>query len=337
MEHYYIYHQDVPSFLQTFSQTPAMQRLKRIGMNCGVEYTSFPLFGRLESYSRYDHSLGVALIVWHFTHSCPQSVSGLLHDIATPVFAHVIDFMNGDYLNQDSTEAGTEKMISESRELQECLKQFGLKTADVSDYHQYPVADNDSPQLSADRLEYTLGNILNYGFCSIDDVKAIYDDLTVDLNEAGQDELMFRTYDIAETFAVMALKCSGIYVADEDRYAMQILSEILHSALLSGVITADDLYSTEPEVISKLNQYNLTASKWNDFCSLNRITRSESKSATGNWRQIDAKRRFIDPMVSGKGRLSSISPSIKKSLDSFNNTKLDYWICGDEFINHQEN
>lgn len=328
MEHYHLYHHTVPSFLQGFVQAPAVQRLKRIGMNCGCEYTSFPLFRRLESYSRYDHSFGVALIVWHFTQSRPQSVAGLLHDIATPVFAHVIDFMNGDYLKQDSTEAGTEKMISDSPELQESLRQSGLSNADVCDYHRYPVADNDSPQLSADRLEYSLGNMLNFGFCSMDAAKAIYDDLTVDYNEAGQDELMFGTADAAETFAVLALKCSGIYVSDEDRYAMQILSEILRSALLRGIITADDLYSTESEVISKLSQDQQTAAQWNDFCSLGKITRSGSKAAWGSWRQIDAKRRFIDPMVRGKGRVSALSPSFKKALDSFTGTKFDYWICG---------
>ena len=328
MEHYHLYHHTVPPFLETFAQAPAVQRLKRIGMNCGCEYTSFPLFRQLESYSRYDHSFGVAMIVWHFTQSCPQSVSGLLHDIATPVFAHVVDFMNGDYLKQDSTEAGTEKMIADSPELQESLRQSGLKNTDVSDYHQYPVADNDSPRLSADRLEYSLGNMLNFGFCSMYTVKAIYDDLTVGHNEAGQDELMFRTADTAETFAMMALKCSGVYVSDEDRYAMQILSEILRSALLRGIITADDLYSTEPEVISKLSRDPLAGSLWNDFCSLGEMARSDSKAATGNWRQIDAKRRFIDPMVSGKGRLSTLSPSFQKSLDSFINTKFDYWICG---------
>ena len=328
MEHYHLYHYSVPPFLQVFARTPAVQRLKQIGMNCGCEYTSFPLFGRLKPYSRYDHSFGVALIIWHFTQSCPQSVSGLLHDIATPVFAHVIDFMNDDYMKQDSTEAGTGKMIADSPELQECLERFGLANTDVCNYHRYPVADNNSPQLSADRLEYSLGNMLNYELCSIDVIKAIYDDLTVDHNEAGQDEIMFRTADTAEAFALMALKCSGIYVSDEDRYAMQILSEILQSALLRGIITTDDLYSTEPEIISKLRQDHLSASRWHDFCLLNRITRSGSKTATGNWRQIDAKRRCIDPMVKGRGRFSTLSPSFKQSLDSFLSTKLDYWISG---------
>ena len=135
--------------------------------------------------------------------------------------------------------------------------------------------------------------------------------------------------DIAEIFAIMALKCSGVYVADEDRYAMQILSEILKSAILRGVITSEDLYSTEPEVISKLKQDHPAGSQWNDFCSLRRMTRSDSKASAGNWRQINAKRRFIDPMISGKGRLSTLSPLIKRSLDSFISTKLDYWICED--------
>ena len=328
MEHYLIYHHPVPPFLRTFAQTSAVQRLKLIGMNCGCEYTSFSLFEHLEPYSRYDHSLGVALIIWHFTQSVPQTVSGLLHDIATPVFAHVVDFMNGDYLKQDSTEAGTEKMISDSAELQELLRHFGLKTEDVCNYHRYPVADNCSPQLSADRLEYSLGNMLNYGFCSSDTVRKFYADLTVDKNEMDRHEIMFRTAGTAESFAMMALKCSRIYVSDEDRFAMQILSEILRSALESKAVAPEDLYATEPEVISKLCRDRQTADRWRVFCSMKKILRSEIKPAAGSWRQVNAKKRYIDPMVKGEGRISSLSPKFNNALNSFINEALDDWISG---------
>ena len=47
-------------------------------------------------YSNLDHSIGVALIIWNFTHDKKQTIAGLLHDIATPAFKHCIDFMNGD-------------------------------------------------------------------------------------------------------------------------------------------------------------------------------------------------------------------------------------------------
>lgn len=88
-----------------------MQRLKDIGMNCGVEYTAFDFFSNIVPYSRYQHSIGVALIVYHFSHDLRQTVAGLLHDIATPVFAHTIDFYHQDHLKQESTELDTKKVI----------------------------------------------------------------------------------------------------------------------------------------------------------------------------------------------------------------------------------
>ena len=142
MNHYRIYHEEIPDFLLDYLRLPILERLKQVGMNCGCEYTSFPQFKILKPYSRYDHSLGVALIVWHFTRDKAQTVAGLLHDIATPVFAHVVDFMRGDYLKQEATEAGTETMIADSEALQALLKRDGLATADVCDYHRYPIADN---------------------------------------------------------------------------------------------------------------------------------------------------------------------------------------------------
>ena len=172
-----IYSNDIPEFIQEIAHTPAMLRLDDIGMNCGCEYTSFPMFAGLEKYSRYYHSIGVALIVWHFTHDKKQSTAGLLHDISSPAFAHVIDFMHGDYLTQESTENGTQSIIENSAEIQHYLKKYGMQTAEVADYHLYPIADNDTPRLSADRLEYTIGNIVNYKLASPEKAKELYDRL----------------------------------------------------------------------------------------------------------------------------------------------------------------
>ena len=230
MDNYLFYHHEIPAFLRECARTPAVLRLRDVGMNCGCEYTSFPRFRGLKPYSRFDHSLGAALIIWHFTADPAQAVAGLLHDIATPVFAHVVDFMRGDYLKQEATEAGTADMIAASAELQAVLKKYGLCSGAVSDYHRYPIADNDSPGLSADRLEYTMGNSINYGFCTGKRAEGWYRDLVVGKNEAGQPELMFQTAEAAEDFALTALRCSEVYVSDEDRYSMQMLAELLQDA-----------------------------------------------------------------------------------------------------------
>lgn len=326
MEIFKLYHHEIPVFLQECARTPAVLRLRDVGMNCGCEYTSFPRFCGLKPYSRFDHSLGAALIIWHFTADPVQAVAGLLHDIATPAFAHMVDFMRGDYLKQEATEAGTADIIEASAELQAVLKKYGLCSTAVSDYHRYPIADNDSPGLSADRLEYTLGNSINYGFCTGKRAEGWYRDLIVGKNEKGQPELTFRTAEAAEDFALTALRCSEVYVSDEDRYSMQMLAELLRDAVSRGVITENDLYTTEPQIISRLLSDKAMAVGWSNFCAYREILRREQPGTEENWRKISAKKRYIDPLVLHRGRMSAVSPVFSEKLSAFLCQSQDIWL-----------
>ncbi|MBR2600046.1 MAG: hypothetical protein IKD84_03945, partial [Erysipelotrichaceae bacterium] len=136
-----IYSSDVPEFVREIAETDIMKRLRKVGMDCGCEYTSFACWQGLLPAKRYEHSIGVGL-TWHFTHDVKQTVAALLHDVSSPVFAHVVDFMNHDYVTQESTESDTRKMIENSQQLQDLLKKYGLTTDEVCDYHMYPIADN---------------------------------------------------------------------------------------------------------------------------------------------------------------------------------------------------
>ena len=252
MNYHAIYDTKAPDFLLRLAQTPPMRRLRRVGMNCGCEYTSFERFRGIARYTRYEHSLGAALIVWRFTGDKAQSASALLHDIATPPFAHVVDFLRGDYLGQTATEEGTAQIIRQSAEIGAILSGFGLTAEDVEDYHRYPIADNDAPRLSADRLEYTIGNAVNFSLASRKELAALFADISRDENEYGEEELCFRTPEKAARFADIALSCSKIYVCDADRYAMEMLAELLRDALAAGVLTAPDLEGTEEALLEKL-------------------------------------------------------------------------------------
>ena len=325
-----MYHGEIPAFLSACAETPCMLRLKQVGMNCGCEYTSFPRFAGLKPYSRYDHSVGAALIVRHFTNDEKQAVAALLHDVATPVFAHVVDFLKGDYFRQEATENGTEAIIAEDAALQRQLRTLGLSTEDVSDYHRYPIADNDSPRLSADRLEYTLGNLLNYRIRTQAQVQAFYDDLFVGTNEDGRPELMFRTEETAIDFTKAALVCSKIYVSDEDRYAMQMLSELLRYAIRIGVLQESDLNRDEPTVIAKLNADAKTAEAWRVFRSYRTVLCANEPQADGVWRQIAAKKRYIDPLIEGRGRATAVSTPLREAIDAFLKAPQTDWIAAAE-------
>lgn len=320
-----IYSSDVPEFVREIAETDIMKRLRKVGMDCGCEYTSFACWQGLLPAKRYEHSIGVGLITWHFTHDVKQTVAALLHDASSPVFAHVVDFMNHDYVTQESTESDTRKMIENSRQLHSLLKKYGLTTDEVCDYHMYPIADNDSPRLSADRLEYTMRNFYRYVHLSAEEIAEYYNDLTVIKNEEGEDELAFQTLEIAERFTLHTIETSRIYIQDADRYSMEVLGRILKKALELNVLAGNDLYSGEEDVIEKLMGNEETRTMWKWFCGLS-IMETSDVAVDDSWIRVPAKKRYINPLIRGRGRIMDVSPEARRIIDDFLSTSFDYYL-----------
>ena len=246
---------DYPPFLDRYIQLPVMQRLAGIGLLCGTDWTA--LYKNRFYYSRLDHSKGVALIVWHFTHDKAQTIAGLLHDISTPVFSHVSDFRKGDALTQTATEEPTARIIREDVELGKLLAEDGLTAAQVEDYHIYPIADNEIPQLSADRLEYMFpsGMALD-GSWTMEEIRLCYNDLTILKNEDGADELGFRTLEIAELYCEHFCMIGHILQLNENKLALHMLGQIMNMAEKAGVVSENDFMTlSEKEVMERLNRH----------------------------------------------------------------------------------
>lgn len=325
-----IYTEEIPVLLEQLANTSEMRRLSDIGMHCGCEYANFPFYqGARTPYTRLIHSVGVSKIVWNFTHDIRQSIAGLFHDIATPVFAHTIDFLQGDHLTQESTEDKTLLFIESSREITDLLKKHHIGIEDISDYHRYPIADNDTPMLSADRLEYTIGN----GFCvynmELEALNEIYKDLTAAQNEHGIEELCFRSIDAAKRFTEISLRNSRFFVSDEDRFSMQYLADIIRFAVEKGILVPDDLYLTENEVIKKLNEDKKLSKMWKSYTGISAVAASAEKPENRYCINVSAKKRYIDPLVliqNNARRLTDIDSSIRDQIQTFLNIDFNRWI-----------
>ena len=109
-----------PQFLEKYLQTPCLLRLKKVGYFCGMDYASKDIYNFKEKITRYDHSLTVALLTWKCSKDMKATIAGLFHDIGTPCFSHVIDYMNKDYEKQESTEQYTEKILRNDMYLKKC-------------------------------------------------------------------------------------------------------------------------------------------------------------------------------------------------------------------------
>lgn len=315
---------DFPDWLHDYIDTKELQTQKYISTTSGMIYTD--LFGSSIFYSSLDHSIGVALIVWNFTRDKKQTLAGLFHDISTPAFKHCVDFLNGDHLTQESTEELTTEFIKKSSDVMELLKKDQIKVAEIDDYHIYPIADNDTPKLSADRLEYSLANALYiYKLLSLDEVGEIYNDIEVEQNEFGEAELGFKTKAIARKFVQITSRLSVLYRCDKARFSMQFIADLLKRLQDEGKITARELYDLKESDVIRI----IRDSKYKDIFDIwqkaKKIKVSKNKPEGVYFVHQKSKVRYIDPLCNGE-RMSKICKIAQKAIAKNLSYNMDSYI-----------
>ena len=324
LDYFNVLEPSFPEWLNDYIETKELLKQRYISVTCGTIYSD--LFESEFFFSSLDHSVAVALIVWHFTHDKKQTLSGLFHDIATPVFKHCVDFLNGDYMTQESTEDLTSKIISSSKEIMDLLKRDNIKLEEVDDYHIYPVADNDTPKLSADRLEYSLSNaLLTYKLSDIDEIKKIYSDIVLGKDEDGTLELSFKSKETALEFVKITSKLSIIYREDRTRYSMQLLADIIKKLNEDRLITKEDLYNMKESEVIEIIENSKYKDIFNIWKNAKNIKVSKEKPENVYFVHHGAKIRYIDPLVN-KRRISSISEEAKKEIDKNLSYDMDNYV-----------
>lgn len=114
-------YESMPEFLKKYLEVPCLLRLKEIGYFCGMDYASKDIYDFKEKITRYDHSVTTALMTWYLMHDKEMTLAALFHDISTPCFSHVIDYMHKDYSTQEKTEEFTKFLMENDKKLKKYL------------------------------------------------------------------------------------------------------------------------------------------------------------------------------------------------------------------------
>ena len=334
-EYYKILCPEFPNFLKKYIELPIMQRLSGIGLLCGTDWTS--LYKNRFFYSRLDHSVGVALIIWNFTKDKTQTIAGLLHDVSTTVFSHVSDFRKGDALTQTSTEEPTTKMILSDSALCKLMESDGIEPKDVVDYHIYPIADNEIPSLSADRLEYMYPSGLALdGSWTFEEIAKTYNNLTILKNEENKDELGFKTIEMAELYCKKFCMIGHILQLNENKLCLQLLSQIMTKAVELNVLQEEDFMTlSESKIIEKIESFiskktfsleeQKFATMYNTFRKMTKVEHTNQKLPEDEYFcvSLKVKQRYINPLVKvgtnsqQAKRLSEVSDFTNKLIKDF--------------------
>ena len=290
-------YQNMPLELRKYLYTPSMERLKQIGYFCGMDYASKEIYNFREQISRFDHSLCVALMVYKLTQDRDMALAGLYHDVATPCFSHVIDYMKKDYEKQEATEEMTEKIIRSDERLMSMLAKDGINPNAIIDFKRYPIVDNERPKVCADRLDGVILTGIGWtkNITKVD-INSIVTDMHVSTNEFGEPEISFLRKPVVDKIIQTNASIDQMCHSNEDNYMMELLAAITRYAIEKGYIFYDDLFVfTEQNLFSYLYQIDdpHLREMLNEF-------RYKRKNEIETLNLPNVKVRSIKPLLNGK-------------------------------------
>ena len=233
---------EVENVLEHLILSKSVQRLKGIHQG-GASY----LVNKKWNVTRFDHSIGVMLLIKKLGGSIEEQIAGLLHDVSHTAFSHVVDFVF-DNKKEDYHETIYDSIIRES-EIPTILKKYHYNYKDILlDDTKWTLLEQPAPELCADRVDYTLRDMFEYGQISLVDVNKFLHDLII-----VDGKMYLQSIDIAEWFVKTYYEeVIDFFMDPLNIYGYDRLATTLKLALGKEMITLNDFLQDDDGLIQKL-------------------------------------------------------------------------------------
>ncbi len=277
-------------------------RLNDISYFCGMKYASSYLYNFKYDFSRLDHSISTMLEILKLTNNFEMAICALLHDCKTPIFSHVIDYLNNDYIMQESSEQKNVAYVLNNNNLNKLCNRDNIDIELISNPKNFSLIDNERPKLCIDRLDGIFLNALSWtNEITFNDIEKIYNDITIAINEYNEEEISFKTKENAKIIHNLEININKYTHSDKDMFAMFLLSDIVKYCIDNNYINYDEIYElTEKEMIKIIEKNYQEDLKlylmWMVFTTTNNIVMTS---------KVRIKKRYVNPLINNK-RLNNI-------------------------------
>jgi len=260
-------------------KTPAIQRLKKIRQqglpkewNNGIEFT------------RYDHSIGVMILLDKLGAPLKERIAGLLHDVSHMAFSHVYDYLVENY-NESHGDDEFYKYLKKNTKIQNVLIKYGYSIEDFKDLEKFKLLENHAPDLCADRVDYTLREFIEFKN-NYSKLNQIINDLVV----VGQ-EIIFKTKRSAKDFYEMYDYFQANHLGSINHHLnYNVFVDILKRALELKLIKMNDFYKDDEYILKKLKRSKDTIIT----SGINKLITKEFEIPK-NKKLFTGKKRFVNP------------------------------------------
>lgn len=281
-------------------KSPTLQRLKGVNQ---WGYTK-PFYGKI-NVNRFDHSVGVYLLLTRYNAPYNEQIAGLIHDISHSAFSHTIDFLvkESSPTSMDHQDNIMRTFLQKS-ELNNLFSDNNIDTELILNHNNFPLLEKPQPKLCADRIDYLLRDALTLKEIDRNNVKEFLANLVVKNNNWA-----FLNAKIALKFAKLMQLMNRKYYASFHKSAVMhhLAAEYLRMALKKGYITMEDVYSNDNHVLRLIAKYHKSDAEIKSrFTLMNNPRIFENKNCNDSIR-VKIKSRAIDPLFISSGGLAKLS------------------------------
>ncbi|MCY8508359.1 HD domain-containing protein [Bacillus mojavensis] len=233
----------IDGVLEELIKSAPVQRLKGVYQG-GASFLVNPKW----NVTRYEHSIGVMLLIKRLGGTIEEQIAGLLHDVSHTAFSHVIDFVFENEA-EDYHENIFQQVIDQS-EIPGILKKHGYDADDLLlNDTRWTLLEQPAPELCADRIDYTLRDMYQYRQITLREAETFLDHLVVRNGRVFPDGI-----ETAEWFVRVYYKeVIDFFMNPVNVYGYEYLAQTLKAALKHNVIAAEDLLKTDQEVLGILH------------------------------------------------------------------------------------
>jgi len=291
-----------------------VQRLKGVTMGGIVA-----LLGLSPATTRYEHSVGAMLLVRRFGGTVEEQAAALLHDVSHTALSHVVDYVFDRTAAQDFHDEHKTDYVHRT-DLPEICARHGVDVGRLLDETLFPLLEQPSPRLCADRIDYTLRDLEPLGIAGARNAAALAGAVvTVD------GRMAFADVASAERFGRAYLDCARLSWANPRHSALYELSgRALRTAFDEGAIDRQDFWRSDRDLWRRIETYGRTRPDVADILKLiDADTRFVASSGGRPGLRVRTKVRWIDPDVAVDGapvRLSALSPDYARTLARYRQT-----------------
>lgn len=294
--------------------SPSLQRLKKISQ-AGYFEPYFP--GTW--HSRFEHSLGVFILLKKYGASIEEQIAGLIHDVSHSAFSHCIDYVlsagsQKEHYHQDNV---FYNYIKKS-EIPEILEKYNFDVEYILNENNFPLEERKLPQLCADRIDYSLRTALVFN--EIDSAQFFLENLCVENNN-----WIFNNFESAKKYAELFFKLNETYFAGIPSAIMFCtVGEYLKYALNKKYILEEDLYTDDDAVLLKISHFH-NKDKHLNFLFEKMNNKIKCNNQPNNFdNEIFCKSRIVDPLCHHNKEVKSISqidPDWKEIIENYSKPK----------------